>query len=59
MMGSHHCNNKLPSREDVTGVIVKGGVMAKITNADKLRMIRKNNVEQMRWKRLTLLRYDC
>ena len=35
MMGSQHCNNKLPSREDVTGVIVKCGVMAKVTNGDK------------------------
>ena len=34
-MMSQHCSNRLPSREDVTGVIVKGGVMAKITNADK------------------------
>jgi hypothetical protein len=37
-MGStHSCNSnsKLPSREDVTGVNVKGGVMAKITNGDK------------------------
>ena len=34
-MMSQHCSNKLPSREDVTGVIVKGGTMAKITNGDK------------------------
>ena len=37
-MMSQHCNNKLPSREDVTGVIVKGGTMAKITNGDKFRV---------------------
>jgi hypothetical protein len=34
-MCSRHCNKKLPSREDVTGVIIKGDSVANITNGDK------------------------